>query len=405
MDSHDVVKPFKQPSSAAVVNLIADEVAKRLSVEHLRSVVSVTFGELFDRWMRDYATPHMQPKTRQNYERMFRCYFMQWKDAQVYAIKRSDVAAWQSRLAENIGATTANRARELMRMVFNKAIEWELIPDNYNPATKLRKFALQSRDRFLQADELPRFFAALPTLRYDAARDCILMCLLTAQRVGNVKTMRWDQIDLNRAVWTIPRTKNGSPHVVPLVPWALEVLRRRKDKSASAWVFPSPFKDAPISKLEKAWQELLRKAGIDNLRIHDLRRSHASWQAIAGVNVSNIAYTLNHRDLTATSIYARLNVDAPRVAMMSGINAMLVAAGMDCMTPAREHQDQSTSDSVVRGWVDESEASRIAGVSKESLCMLRHQNSGPAYMKEGFSIRYDADTVRRWFANRKHERH
>jgi integrase len=313
--------------SPGLVDQLADAVARRLSVDNLRSAVNLTFGDLFNRWLRDHATPHYSAKCSRNYQRMFNSYFQQWKDVRCYDIKRGDVQQWQVRLAENVGPTTANRARELMRMVFNRAIAWELLPDNYNPATKIRKFRTQSRERFLQADELPRFFEALKTLRYDSTRDCILMCLLTAQRVGNVREMRWDQIDFRRQVWTIPRTKNGTSHIVPLVPLAMAILDRRKVRATTEWVFTNAAGTGHITKLEKAWRQLLDRADIKDLRIHDLRRSHASWQAITGANMIAIAKTLNHRDLNSTAIYARLNVSEQRKAMVGAVDAMLAGIG------------------------------------------------------------------------------
>jgi integrase len=331
MESSNVVGMSRAlPSDPGLVDRLADAVARRLSVDNLRSAVNLTFGDLFDRWMRDHATPHYSERCRRNYGRMFSSYFQQWKDVGVYDMKRGDVQQWQVRLADNIGPTTANRCRELMRMVFNRAIDWEMLPDNYNPATKLRKFRTESRDRFLQADELPAFFGALKTLRYDASRDCILMCLLTAQRVGNVREMKWDQIDFRRQVWTIPRTKNGTPHIVPLVPMAMAVLDRRKARAATEWVFANQAGTNHITKLDFAWRVLIERAGIKNLRIHDLRRSHASWQAITGANMIAIARTLNHRDLTSTAIYARLNVSEQRKAMLGAVDAILAAGEIDC---------------------------------------------------------------------------
>jgi integrase len=397
----ETVRPFKRSKhdNPQLISAIAEAVASRLSPEHARSAVAVTFDDIYQRWLNDYAKVHYQEWTWRNYERMYRSYFVGWKDQNVYHIRRGDVQAWVARLADNIGNTTANRNRELMRMIYNRAIEWELIPDNYNPATKIRHFATESRARFLQADELPRFFAALQTLRYEATRDCLLMCLLTAQRVGNVRAMAWDQIDFARMVWTIPRTKNGTGHVVPLVPLAMAILDRRVVNKKSQWVFANQKQTGPISRLQKAWERLIERAGIENLRIHDLRRSHASWQAIGGANISVIAKTLNHRDLHSTAIYARLNVTEQRNAMTMATNEILKAAGL----PAPDDRDPAPCEKLGPAfeigddaWIDEHEAAVIAGVSVGKLQQMRFKNEGPAFLKSGFSVLYKPSLVKAW---------
>jgi len=80
---------------------------------------------------------------------------------------------------------------------------------------------------------------------------------------------------------------------------------------------------------EKPWKRILNKAGIKNLRIHDLRRSLGSWQAATGANLSVIGKTLAHKNVSTTAIYARLNIDPIRESMNKAIDAMLSAAGID----------------------------------------------------------------------------
>lgn len=316
-------------SSSTMADLIADAVAARLAKpEDLRT--HLTFGYLFERWLNDYAKPHMVPYTVWTYDRAFQNHFARWKDVRVCDIKRGDVQGWLTGIAEANGPGAGNRARDLMRMVFNRCIEWDLIPNDYNPAQKLRKFKIRPRSRFLQSDEMPRFFAALDTLRYQTTKDFLLMCLLTAVRRSNVAAMRWDEVDLDFATWKVPRTKNGDEQIVPLTEMALSILNRRKLHADSPWVFPSDRSSTGhLTKPEKAWGELVKRAQLENVRMHDLRRSLASWQAITGANLVVIAKTLGHRDLNSTAIYARLNVADQRRAMRVATEAMLRAAGKE----------------------------------------------------------------------------
>lgn len=273
----------------------------------------MTLGDLLVIYFDIYARLHC--RSWRNMQRLSRSYLHHWFDRPVADIRRLDIISLHSKLAEEISATTANRVVEFLSSVFNKAIELELI--SQNPAARIRKFRLESRCRFLDSGEIARLFEALETLRYSTTRDFLLLCLFTGARRGNVMAMRWDQISIEQRIWTIPRTKNGLPQILPLTDEAMAVLARRKAANPdSPWVFPSDrSKTGYLTKPEGAWGEVLRRAGLQNVRIHDLRRTLASWQALTGANLSVIAATLNHKDLKSTAIYARLNTDAVRQAM------------------------------------------------------------------------------------------
>lgn len=113
-------------------------------------------------------------------------------------------------------------------------------------------------------------------------------------------------------LWTIPKTKNGEAHTIPLVSQALEILKIRIQNKKNEWVFASHSKSGHFSDPKKTWKRTLERAGISDLRIHDLRRSLGSWQASTGASLVIIGKTLAHRNVGTTSIYARLNIDPVR---------------------------------------------------------------------------------------------
>lgn len=392
-------------TNESMASSIAEAVARRISSEYTRARVSTTFGEIYATWLKNYVKPHLAARSAREYESLFSLYFARWKDMNVYDIRRSAVQEWTSALGQTGIQTAANKAVEMMRAVYNKAIEWELLPDNYNPATNIRKFKRQSRERFLQAEELPRFFQALQTLRYQTTQDFILLALLTGARRSNVAAMRWDEIDLTRAVWTVPKTKNGTSQVIPLTPLAQSLLKRRKANAQSDWVLPS--KRSPsghLTKPEKAWKELITRAELGkHLTVHDLRRSLGSWEAITGANISVIAKTLNHKDLNSTQIYARLNVDDQRKAMDKAISALLLAAGVPEAQSTEEQEFERLGPSFeldADNWVGIEDAARISKVSISVLENLRQNNDGPPYLKAGFSVQYKPSMLRAWMHNR-----
>lgn len=148
----------------------------------------------------------------------------------------------------------------------------------------MKKFREVKRDRFIQADELPRFFEAVREEPSKDVRDFVLLSLLTGARKADVISMRWESLSLERGEWRIPDPKNSVPYTVLLTPEAVAVLRSRlldddvdSDDDSADFVFPSDSKTGFIDKPKKDWAHILERAGISDLRIHDLRRSLGSW--------------------------------------------------------------------------------------------------------------------------------
>ena len=218
--------------------------------------------------------------------------------------------------------TMANRVLELLSAILGRSAR-----RNDNPARGIEPFGEKHRERFIQSGELPRFFQALAADTSVDFQHFILLALLTGARRTNVLAMRWEQISFERTTWRIPDTKNGEPMTVPLVSEAVEILNARKPQ-ASGWVFPAESKVGYMTPPKKRWRALLQRAEIADLRVHDLRRSLGSWQAITGASLTIIGKSLGHRSVEATKIYAQLDVDPVRASMATATSAMLVAAGV-----------------------------------------------------------------------------
>lgn len=238
--------------------------------------------------------------------------------------------------AEKAGKSTATvrNIRALASGIFGKAVDWGYLVTNPAQGVKVSG-AKVTRDRFLQADELPRFFAALADEPIDGARDFILLALLTGARRANLCAMRWQEIDLAAGVWRIPVTKNGEPQSVTLSPEAITILEARKANRSSEFVFPSASKTGHYVEPRKAVERVMLRAGIpfgrnvpNGVTLHDLRRTLGSWQARTGASLAIIGKSLNHKSQAATAIYARLDLDPVRQSVNTATNAMLEAAGL-----------------------------------------------------------------------------
>jgi len=247
-----------------------------------------------------------------------------WSNRKLDAIDNPAVRA----LHANVGKTTpivANRVVELLSSIYNRASEWGY--RGTNPCLGIQPFKETKRDRFLTADELPRFFKALVDDTSAAFQHFVLLALLTGARRTNVLAMQWGDVDLRRKVWRIPETKNDDPQTVPLVPEAVEILRTRKPRK-SGFVFTAESKTGYMHPPKKRWRALLTRARLKDLHIHDLRRSLGSWQAICGASLTIIGKSLGHKSPDATMIYARLSLDPVRASISTATSAMLKAAGM-----------------------------------------------------------------------------
>lgn len=137
-------------------------------------------------------------------EEQFKRYLAGWGKRKLSAIHKVDIQKLHHQVGIKNGPYAANRLLALLSGLFNKAIEYGLW-DKSNPATGIKKFKEQSRDRFLQSDELPRFFQALSQEPNQAIRDYILVSLLTGARRANVLAMRWEHVNFDRSEWRIPK--------------------------------------------------------------------------------------------------------------------------------------------------------------------------------------------------------
>ncbi|MFP5418626.1 MAG: tyrosine-type recombinase/integrase [Gammaproteobacteria bacterium] len=269
-----------------------------------------------------------------------------WSRRKLSSIKPTEVARLHSDIGKAGQRTQANRVVEIVSSLFNRMRKLGLYRGP-NPADGIEPYREIKRKRFLQSGELPKFFAALAADDSDTFRDFVTLALLTGARRENVLTMRWSDVDLAESLWRIPDTKNGEPLDVPLVPEAVAILKARKpaedDADASPYVLPAVRGSGPMAPPKKRWAALLDRAGLDDLRLHDLRRSMGSWQAKTGASLIVIGKSLGHKSASATQVYAHLDVDPVRESMEKAAGAMLTAGGLKPAKAKRTRKNRPTT--------------------------------------------------------------
>jgi integrase len=204
----------------------------------------------------------------------------------------------------------ANRVFEVTRRLYTWAIGKDLVETS--PCVGLSKPSPETqRDRVLTEDEIRAVWTACeaePGIIADAFR----LMLVTAQRRGEVLSMRWQDVD--GTWWTIPAelAKNGLAHRLPVNPQALAILERLRKRARGPWVFPSPTTDRPIENPQKAAERLRERSKVPDLRLHDLRRTAASLMTGMGIPRLTVKKILNHAERDVTAVYDRHSYDGEK---------------------------------------------------------------------------------------------
>ena len=285
-----------------------------------------TIGSIFALWMAHKAKPHKRTWKRD--QARYDQYLLPWAKKRISEVTKLEVTALHNSIRVASGPYAANDTLAFLSSLYGYAERFDY--DGKNPCRFIDRFPEQERERFLTAEEFPRWHAAVMTLSVPVARDFFLLCLWTGIRRECVLGMRWDQLDLEGKLWRIPHESDKGKRdlTVYLSDEALQVLRLRQAHAQSEWVLPSSSSaSGHYAEPKSAWKSVLKRSGITNLRIHDLRRTLGSWMAEGGTSLHIIGQTLGHKSLQATRIYARLGGTAVRNAVNAATSAMKETLG------------------------------------------------------------------------------
>lgn len=283
---------------------------------------AVTLGDLFDGFLEGYAKIHK--KSWQADVWLFNKYLGDWRDRKLVAIAKPDVRERHAKIGRDSGLIAANRVLAFLACVFRFGINHDLYRGDL-PTAGIKPFPERQRERRLLPEEAPAFLKALADDPNPDFSDFVLTALCTGARKGNVLAMRWDQLDLVRGMWRIPETKNGTPQTVPLAGPVVGVLERRRADATGPWVFPGKGGASHLKEPKRAWASFVKRANLGDFRIHDLRRTLASWMVDNGTSLAVVGKALNHKTAAATTVYARVHVEPVRAGIESATGALMEA--------------------------------------------------------------------------------
>jgi integrase len=279
----------------------------------------MTFGELAQAYLERYSKPHKRSWKRD--ETRLNAHFGRWRTRRLADISREEIGRVQREMAEQNGQCASNRATVLLRSVFNWAINERLFA-GANPATGLKFYKENKRERFLSPDELRRVNEALMVETDWRWRAYFPLVLLLGLRKNELLSARWDAVDLGQRTLTIPDTKAGRSHLLPLPSPAVAMLEELPSRDKSEWIFPSYGKSGHVAEVKGPWSRIRDRAGVADVTVHDLRRTLGSWLAASGHSLPLIGKALNHSNVSSTQIYARLDLAPVRAALEENAAAM-----------------------------------------------------------------------------------
>jgi integrase len=212
----------------------------------------------------------------------------------------------QSLSAAGYSTGTTNRVLVLIRYVFNLAARWQIL-EIRNPTTGLKTAPDRRCQRFLTSEEAKSLRSALDHDQNRTAAEAIRLLLLTGGRRNEILAARWENVDWENATLLVPRSKSGQARYIILSRAAVNLLKDRKKETPSEYIFASDATGRPSTSLHFPWTRIRKRAGLMDLRLHDLRHSFASFLVNGGVSLYVVQKLLGHAHVGTTQRYAHLS--------------------------------------------------------------------------------------------------
>ena len=270
-----------------------------------------TLADLAERYLEEHVVVRLKPETRRRVRLMLHNHILPALGRlPLEVVERSDVVEFHQKLSDR--PVTANKSVKLLSHMYRLGEGWGLVPEGFNPCLSVQKYPERSRERFLTDAEFTRLGHVLNEAVASGAVPltvvtAIRLLMLTGCRKSEILTLRWADVDLDAGELHLADSKTG-PRTVQLPPTAVELLEALPRREDSSWVFPGNDRDGRYSGggLDHAWRTVRGAAGLEDVRLHDLRHSFASRALALGETLPVIGKLLGHSDIETTARYAHL---------------------------------------------------------------------------------------------------
>lgn len=276
-----------------------------------------TVAEVAERYLAEHVAHRFKTKPAAEEARLLRAHVLPALGKRPIAdVTRQDILRLHGSMRDT--PTQANRALSVCARLFGFAERWGLRPENMLPTRRVARFAEARRERFLSADELARLGAVLAEAERSATESpavvaAVRLLIFTGGRLGEILTLQWPHVDFEASCLRLADSKTGAK-VVHLNAPAAAVLAALPRDDGSPWVIPGAKAGAHLVNLQKPWRRIRSKAGLDGVRLHDLRHSFASAAVRLGEGLPMIGKLLGHSQVQTTARYAHLAADPVKAA-------------------------------------------------------------------------------------------
>jgi integrase len=294
-----------------------------------------TVAEFADQWLELHVDTKLKSATARLYRSTLRSTILP-AIAQVRIDQLTDDHVSKMHHVARATPYVANRAIAIVSKLMNYAERKGLRPRNSNPVKGLERYREEKRERFLSRDELGRLGAALSDPEVTARHTlftlaAIALLLLTGMRLNEALRLRWIDVDLERSLLLLADSKTGKKAII-LGEHAVRLLAGIP-RTDSPWVFPGGKINRPLYDLRKAWASVTKAAGLEGVRVHDLRHTFASYGAGAGGSLPMIGKLLGHSQAATTERYAHLAHDPVREIANRASEVIALALGPAALKP------------------------------------------------------------------------
>lgn len=260
--------------------------------------------------VRDRYLPHVKSYKRswQTDETILRIHILPLLGSEyVDQIRAEPIAALVQRMQERGYATgTTNRVVIVLRHIYNLARKWRIPGIVENPTAGINLAPDVNRERFLNVEEAQRLILSIRQDENQTAANAIMLLLLTGARRNEITHARWEYVDWDRRTLLVPLSKSGKPREIALNAPAIGLLRSLTPVDECPYIFPSPVTRRPSPSHYFPWHRMRMRAGLADLRLHDLRHSFASFLVNSGVSLYVVQGLLGHAHTRYTQRYAHL---------------------------------------------------------------------------------------------------
>jgi integrase len=234
------------------------------------------------------------------------------------ALTPKDMQKYQTMIKARNSPSTSNRHLTVLIRILNLAIQWEFLEQN--PCRGLTKYTEPKKGRYLHDDELKRFLTALDEVEQSVSAQVIRFLLFTGLRLSEATHLLWENINFDAGTVLLPNTKSGKSRTVILNELAKDVVVKMAEHKKNKFLFPGLGPKGFLTSPRRKFELVKTKAGIENLRLHDLRHTFASLCVNAGQNLYEVQKLLGHSSSQMTQRYAHLGDKELRAATESVAN-------------------------------------------------------------------------------------